>query len=84
MQSFTVFSTLFAEERDVGVVLLRMLAGPLGQPRVDRQGGLFGQPQDLGAGLARELIGDQGFRGGGVGVGQQFEGLGDGLGLWGW
>ena len=60
---------------------LRVLPPPLGQARVDGQGGLLGQPQHLGVGLARELIGDEGLGGGRVGVGQLLEGLGDRPGL---
>ena len=64
-----------------GVVLLGVLAAPLGQPRIHRQGGLLGQAQHLGVGLARQLIGDQGFRCFCVGVGQLLKGLGHGPGL---
>ena len=47
---------LLAEEANPAPLLCACSRLPLGQGGVDGEGGLLGQPQHLGVGLARELI----------------------------
>jgi hypothetical protein len=70
-----------SSRKNPGVLLLRLLPPPFGEPGVDGEGGLLGQPQHLRVGLAGELAQDQRLGPGRVGVAQVPERLGDRPGL---